>query len=64
MAQSELYESVAASGKEYFPPIFEADCMFTHTTDVPERLITTANHLYKWHQMGLYMPTANPLYTS
>ena len=45
-AQRELYESVAASGEAYFPPIFEADGMFTHATAVPTHIITTANHFY------------------
>ena len=46
MGQRELYKSVAASGEAYLPPTFEADSMFTHDTDVPTRLTTTANHLF------------------
>ena len=51
MAQREHYKSLSAPSEAYFPPKFEAESMFTHTTAVPERLITTANHFYtgtKW----------------
>ena len=51
MNQRKLYKSVAASGEAYLLPTFESDGMFTHTTAVLTRLITTSNHFYtgtKW----------------
>ena len=46
MAQRELSESVDASSEAYLPPTFEADSVFTHSTAVPNSLITTANPFY------------------
>ena len=46
MAKRELYESVATSGEAYSHPIFEADGMFTNSTDVLICLITTSNTFY------------------
>ena len=46
MSQRKLYKIVAASGEAYPPPTFEAYSMFTNSTAVPRRLITTANHFY------------------
>ena len=54
MAQSELYESVAAQGEVCFPPTFEANGMFTHATAVLTHLITAANHFYNFKK-GYWM---------
>ena len=61
MAQRELYESVAASGEACFPPIFEADGIFTHVTAV--LTYHSSQPFLYWHKMGLDIPTAKLLCT-
>jgi len=46
MCQKTLWEEATKSKKAYFPPTFTKDGGFTHATNVPKRLIETANHFY------------------
>ena len=46
MCQKKLWEEAVAAKRAYYPPTFEQDGNFTHATNVPQRLIHTANHFY------------------
>mmetsp|Transcript_20427 Transcript_20427/g.43813 ORF Transcript_20427/g.43813 Transcript_20427/m.43813 type:complete len:308 (-) Transcript_20427:34-957(-) len=46
MCQTSLYEKAMTRKSAYFPPSHYDDGKFTHATDVPAKLIATANHFY------------------
>ena len=46
MCQKNLWEEAVVKKTAYYPPTFEQDGNFTHATNVPQRLVDTANHFY------------------